>query len=79
VLTDGGAEAAAVVQSAIEDFAQQFAAVIKRFLRLKAWQDTECIVIGGGFRAGRVGELAIARAGILLKEQDVAVDLQPIH
>ena len=35
-LTEGNAEAAAIVQSAIEDFAQQLAAVIKRFLRLKA-------------------------------------------
>jgi predicted NBD/HSP70 family sugar kinase len=79
VLSEGEAEAAAVVQSAIEDFAQQLATVIKRFLRLKAWRDTECIVIGGGFRAGRIGELSIARAGILLREDDVTLDLQPIH
>jgi hypothetical protein len=79
VLTEGDAEAAAVVQGAVEDFARQLTVVIKRFLRLKAWRDTECIVIGGGFRAGRIGELAIARTGILLKEDDVVVDLQPIH
>jgi nickel-dependent lactate racemase len=64
VLAEGEAEAAAVVQSAIEDFAQQLTGVIKRFLRLKGWRDTDCIVIGGGFRASRVEALAIARAGI---------------
>jgi predicted NBD/HSP70 family sugar kinase len=79
LLTGGDAEAAAVVQSAIEDFAQQLKAVIKKFLRLKAWRDTECIAVGGGFREGRVGELAVARAGILLKEDGQEVDLQPIH
>jgi predicted NBD/HSP70 family sugar kinase len=79
LLTEGDAEVAAVVQSAIEDFARQLASVIRRFLRLKSWRDTECIVVGGGFRASRVGELAIARAGILLKEEKLAIDLRPIH
>jgi predicted NBD/HSP70 family sugar kinase len=79
LLTKGDAEAAAVVQSAMEEFARQLASVIQRFLRLKAWRDTKCIAVGGGFRASRVGELAIARAGILLKEVKLAIDLQPIH
>jgi predicted NBD/HSP70 family sugar kinase len=79
VLSTGDAEAAAVVQSAIEDFSRQLASVIRRFLRLKAWQDTECIVVGGGFRASRVGELAIARTAILLREQEIVIALQPIH
>jgi predicted NBD/HSP70 family sugar kinase len=79
LLAEGDAEAAAVVQSAIEEFAHQLTGVIKRFLRLKAWRDTECIVVGGGLRDSRVGELAIARTGILLKSQDVRVELQPIH
>jgi predicted NBD/HSP70 family sugar kinase len=79
LLGTGDAEAAAVVQSAIEDFSQQLASVIRRFLRLKAWQDTQCIVVGGGFRASRVGELAIARTAILLKKEELAIDLQPIH
>jgi predicted NBD/HSP70 family sugar kinase len=79
LLAEGEAEAAAVIQSAIEDFARQLASVVKRFLRIKAWRGTECIVLGGGFRASRVGELAIARAAILLKEDDVNVNLRPIH
>ena len=35
--------------------------MIRRFLKLKSWRDTECIIVGGGFRASRIGELAIAR------------------
>ena len=64
LLTEGDPEAAGVVQSAVEEFAQQLALVIRRFLRLKDWRDTECLVIGGGFRGSRVGELAIARTGL---------------
>ena len=45
---------------------QELALVIRRFLKLKVWRDTERIVVGGGFRASRVGELAIARAGVIL-------------
>ena len=62
MLSEGEPEAAALVQSAVEEFAQQLAQVIRRFLRQKAWRDTECIVIGGGFRGNRLGELAVARA-----------------
>ena len=40
-----------MVQGAIEFFAQEFALVIRRFLKLKDWKDTERFVIGGGFRA----------------------------
>jgi predicted NBD/HSP70 family sugar kinase len=79
LLAKGDAKAAAVVLSAIEDFAQELAAVIRRFLRLKAWQDTQAIVIGGGFRADRIGELAIARTGILLKTEIANIAVVPIH
>ena len=51
LLARGDPEAAAVVQGAIESFAQEFALVIRRFLKLKDWKDTERFVIGGGFRA----------------------------
>jgi predicted NBD/HSP70 family sugar kinase len=79
LLATGGAEAGAVVQGAVEKFAGQLAAVISRFLRQKTWRDTECIVVGGGMSASRVGELAIARAGILLKEAGTDIDISPIH
>src|SRR6476469_3129190 len=70
--------AAALVHGAIEEFAQELAYVTQRFLKTKAWADTERIVIGGGFRESRVGELAIARTGIILKAGDFKVDMVPI-
>lgn len=71
--------AAAVVHGAIEEFAQELAYVVRRFFKTKAWADTECIVVGGGFRQSRVGELAIARTDILLKAEGIKVDLVPIR
>src|SRR6202795_1150442 len=71
--------AAALVHGAIEEFAQELAYVTQRFLKTKAWADTECIVVGGGFRQGRVGELAIARTEIILKADGFEVDLVPIR
>lgn len=79
LLADGEPEAAGIVQSAIEDFAQQLALVIRRFVRLKGWRDTECLVIGGGFSGSRIGELAVGRAGLLLKADDIDVDLELIR
>jgi predicted NBD/HSP70 family sugar kinase len=79
VLREGDPEAAGVVQGAIEDFAQEFAAVMRRLLKLKGWKDTERIVVGGGFRWGRVGELAIGRASVILKSEGVLVDIVPIR
>jgi hypothetical protein len=75
LLITGEPEVAGVVLSAIEDFAQQLAYVIRRFLRLKDWRDTECIVVGGGFRASRVGELAAARAGLMLRAEGIDIDI----
>jgi predicted NBD/HSP70 family sugar kinase len=79
VLTKGPPEAAGVVQSAVEDFAQQLAKVIRRFLRQKTWRDTDSIVIGGGFRASRVGEMAIARSALILKAEDIPIDIELIR
>ena len=56
--------ASALVHGAIEEFAQELAYVTQRFLKTKAWADTERIVVGGGFRQSRVGELAIARTDL---------------
>jgi predicted NBD/HSP70 family sugar kinase len=71
--------AAALVHGAIEEFAHELAYVTQRFLKTKAWADTECIVVGGGFRESRVGELAIARTDIILKAEGFAIDLVPIR
>jgi predicted NBD/HSP70 family sugar kinase len=77
--TDGDPEAAGIVQGAIEEFAQELALVIRQFLKLKRWRDTECIAVGGGFRESRVGEVAIGRAGVILKADGLDVALAPIH
>jgi predicted NBD/HSP70 family sugar kinase len=79
ILAKGDPEVASTIQSAIEDFAQQLASVIRRFLRLKAWRDTEYVAVGGGFRGSRIGELAIARCGLILRDEDIEVDIGPIH
>jgi predicted NBD/HSP70 family sugar kinase len=79
LLTEGDPEAAGIVQGAIEDFSQELALVIRRFLKLKAWRDTERIVVGGGFRASRVGELAIGRTSVILKADKVPIDLVAVR
>ena len=79
LLSNGEAEAAGVLQGAIEDFSQQLAIIIRRFLKLKAWAKTERIVVGGGFRASRVGELIIGRTAVILKADKVDIDLRPIR
>jgi predicted NBD/HSP70 family sugar kinase len=79
ILVEGDPEAAGLIHSVIEEFAQELAAVIRRFLRLKDWKDTECIVVGGGLRQSRIGELAIGRAAVALKGRGVNVELRPIR
>jgi predicted NBD/HSP70 family sugar kinase len=79
LLIEGDPKAAGLVQSAVEEFAQQLAKVIKRFLRVKAWRDVECIAIGGGFRSSRLGELAVARCALLLNAEEVPVSLELIE
>jgi hypothetical protein len=72
-------DASGLVQAVIEDFAREFAYVIRRFLKAKGWRETQRIVVGGGLRERRVGELVIGRANILLKADGIDVDLRPIH
>ena len=79
ILIGEDVEASAIVHSAIEEFAQELAYVTRRFLKTKAWAKTERIVVGGGFRESRMGELAIARTEIMLKSEDFKVDMVPIR
>jgi hypothetical protein len=78
-LAKGETAEAGMVHAVVEDFAQELAFILRRFLREKSWQKTERVVIGGGMRDHRIGELAIGRAGLLLKAQNIAVDLVPIR
>ncbi|MCK1723096.1 ROK family protein [Bradyrhizobium sp. 141] len=79
ILAGDDTDAWAVVQSAIEDYAQELAHVARRFLKTKAWDKTERIVVGGGLSNSRLGELAIARAEILLKAENFKIEMLPIH
>jgi hypothetical protein len=79
ILIGDDTEASAVVHSAIEEFAQELAYVTRRFLKTKAWAKTERIVVGGGFRDSRLGELAIARTEIILKDEEFKIDMLPIR
>jgi predicted NBD/HSP70 family sugar kinase len=79
LLADGDPEAAGIIHGAIESFASELATVISRFLKLKSWRDTERIVVGGGLRRSRVGELAIGRTSVLLKSAGHQVELAPCH
>ena len=79
LLSKGDAEAAGVLQGAIEDFSQELALVIRRFMKLKAWAKTERIVVGGGFRNSRIGELVIGRTSVILKADKIKVDVVPIR
>ena len=72
-------EAIAVIQSAIEEYAQELSLVVRRFLKAKAWEGTERIAMGGGFRDSYIGELAIARANLILKAEGIKVEMVPIH
>ncbi|MCK8783996.1 hypothetical protein M0638_06330 [Roseomonas sp. NAR14] len=79
VLAEGAPEAAGLVHGAIEEFAQEFVTVAQRLLKLKSWRGTERIVVGGGLRDSRVGELAIGRAAVLLRAGGHDISLMPIR
>jgi len=79
LLTNGDAEAAGIIHGAIEDFAQELALVIRRFLKLKGWKDVERLVIGGGLAGSRVGELVIGRASVIVKADKVKIPFAPIR
>ncbi|HWF96066.1 MAG TPA: ROK family protein, partial [Xanthobacteraceae bacterium] len=73
LLDRGEPEAAAIIHGAIEDFSQELALVIRRYLKLKGWKDTQRVAVGGGFRASRVGELVTGRTSIILKADKIDI------
>lgn len=70
--------ASGLVLGAVEDFSQELATVVRRFLRQKAWRDTRAIVVGGGFSDSRAGHFAIARAAVILRAGGLDITLRPI-
>jgi hypothetical protein len=79
MLGSGDGEAAGIVHGAIEDFSQELALIVRRFLKLKSWAKTERIAVGGGFRDSRAGELVIGRTAVILKADKIKIDLVPIR
>jgi hypothetical protein len=78
-LKNGSPETVGLIEAAVDEFAQEVATVVRRFLRLKEWRGTERLVIGGGLSGSRIGEHVIGRAAVILKTGDVAIDLRKIH
>lgn len=78
LLQDERPGAAALVHSVVEEFSQQLTGVVRRFLKLKGWKDTQRITVGGGMSGSRVGHLAIGRASLLLKSEGLGLELTPI-
>jgi hypothetical protein len=79
ILLKGDPESAGLLLGALEEFAQELAGVVRRFLCLEEWRDTQAIVVGGGLRASRIGELAIGRSSVLLKADGHDLGLRPIR
>lgn len=78
-LAAGTPEAAGVVQGAIEDYAGALAAVVRRFLLLPEWQGTQRVLVGGGLRSARIGEVAVGRAAVMLRAEGLGVRLTPVR
>ena len=79
ILVKGEPAAAVLVQTALDDFAERLVKVIRRFLKIPEWKQVQRVVIGGGFRAGRIGELAIGKAQTLLDSEKIAVELRAVR
>jgi predicted NBD/HSP70 family sugar kinase len=79
ILASGDPVAAGLVHSAVEEFAQELATVVRRFLRLEKWRGTQRIVIGGGLSSSHIGQLAMGRAAVLLNAEGIEIELIPIE
>jgi hypothetical protein len=79
VLRKGGHLAIGVVHAAVDEFAERLVEVVRRYLKLPEWKRVERIVIGGGLRAGRLGEFVIGRAQAMLNEKKISIELRPIR
>jgi hypothetical protein len=78
-LAGGTPEAAGMVHGAIEDYAGALAAVVRRFLLLPEWHGTQRVLVGGGLRSARIGEVAVGRAAVMLRAEGLGVRLAPIR
>lgn len=79
LLADGDPDAASLVMSALAEYSHELAAVLKRYLRLKEWKKVSSVVVGGGFMANRLGQMAIAHTEWLLRAEGIKLNLLPIR
>ena len=79
ILARGKPRAAGLVLGAVERFAVELASITQHFLRTPGWWGVQRIVVGGGLRASRCGELAIGRASILLNAGGHDVEFWPVR
>ena len=79
LLSSGDPVSAGLVHTVVEEFAGELATVIRRFLRLDTWKDTQRIVIGGGMIGSRIGELAMGRTSIMLAADGIKIELAAIQ
>ncbi len=79
ILASGDTNAAGLIHTAVEEFANELATVVRRFLRLEQWKGTERIVVGGGLSSSHIGQLAMGRAAILLNAEGTEIELVPIE
>lgn len=79
ILKGGDAHAAALLQSAIDDYACGLSRVIKRYRRTRPWRKVGHIVVGGGFSGHRIGELAVARCEMLLADEGLDIRMSTIN
>lgn len=70
-LAGGAPVAGGLVQGAIEDAAHNLVKIIRAYLVRPEWQGTQRVVVGGGFRVARIAELALGRAGVLLRAESL--------
>jgi predicted NBD/HSP70 family sugar kinase len=78
LLATGDPLTAGLIHTVVEEFAQELATVVRRFLRLEGWLGTERIVVGGGLSASHIGELSMGRAAVLLAGEGIAIELRSI-
>ncbi len=69
-----------MIHSAVEEFAGELTAVIRRFLKTPSLAGTRSASSSAaGFRASRVGELAIGRTEIMLKADGQPIEIELIR
>jgi predicted NBD/HSP70 family sugar kinase len=78
LITREGA-AAAAIHGALEDYAEQLARVIRRFLNQKSWKGVQRVIIGGGLKQSDIGVLAVEAVAKRLFRDDVHVQLRLLH